>query len=481
MMAVARGGLWLAITCGVAAANGRPPATSTITFQQGNAQHVIAGMTFGLVLSDDGGATWRWMCEDAIGYGGIYDPDYAYSASGAVFATTFAGFRAMRGDCRFGCANPPCVCSTTKANACSDDADCPVGEQCSGLFASQTEIGPTGTVYFAAADAMDARIYRSTNDGISFQAVASPGQTNDWWESLIVAPSDPMRVYLSGYRVTGGNPKMFLLFRSLDGGATFVPMSTAGLATSNNSAIDLVAVDPNNADILYAHVTFDMGSAGDSIYKTSDAGATWSKILSKQDPFGMAFLVRSNGDLIAATQTSGTVKSTAGAACTNATTCAWQDLPSPPHINCLVNNPATAATTHEIWACTHNYDSPGIPGDGYGIMKTTDLITWSPVLRYADIAGPVDCAPGTPQRDQCAESYMGKPSVWCCLEQQLGIASSFDCTGARSCDPQGDSGLPVNPGSEGCCSTGSSGAGFLLLGCGTAALWWRRPKRRIQP
>lgn len=479
MMALARSAAALAMCCGVAAANGRPPATSTITFQRGNAQHIVAGMTFGALLSDDGGATWRWMCEDAIGYGGIYDPDYAYSASGTVFATTFAGFKAMRGDCRFGCAHPPCACSTTKATACSYDADCPTGEQCSSVFASHIEIGPNGTVYFAAADSVDAKIYRSTDDGASFQSIASPGQNNDWWESLIVAPSDPMRIYLSGYRLAGGNPKTFLLFRSSDGGANFTAMSTAGLATSNNSAIAIVAVDPANADVIYVHVTFDMGGAGDSIYKSADAGATWNKILSKQDPFGMAFLVRSNGDLIAATQTTGTVKSTAGAGCNNPITCAWQDLPSPPHINCLVNNPATVTTTHEIWACTHNYDSPGIPGDGYGIMKTTDLVTWQPVLRYSDIAGPVECSPGTPQHDQCAESYMGKPSVWCCLEQQLGIASAFDCTGARSCDPQGDSGPPVNKAS-GCCSASSSGAGFLLLGTGTAALWWRRPRRRTQ-
>lgn len=465
--------------CAVVHANGRPPATSTITFQNGNPQHIVAGMTFGMLRSHDAGATWQWMCENAIGYGGMYDPDYAYSPSGAVFATSFGGIKTMRDGCRFACGQPPCLCSTTKTTTCTYDSDCPIDEQCTGRFASQVEIGATGTVYAAAADPQDANIYRSIDDGASFQSIASPGQINDWWASLIVAPSDPMRVYLTGYRLTSGNPKLFLMFRSTNGGATFVAMSTAGFTTTNNSTITVVAVDPASPDTIYAHVNFDAGNAGDSIYKSTDAGQTWNKILSKQDPFGMSFLIRSNGDLVAATQTMGAVTSTVGAACTSIATCAWRDLPAPPHIGCLVNNPATTSTTHEVWACTQNYDSPGIPGDGYGIMKSTDLVTWTPVLRFADIAGPVDCAAGTIQRDRCVESYQGKPSVWCCLEQQLGVSSAFDCTGPRNCSPQPD-GLRDGPGgtkSSGCCSSGSSGAGFLLLGIGTGALLWRTRRR----
>ena len=71
----------------VAAANGRPPATSTIHFQQGNDNNIIAGMTFGLVITHDGGTTWNWMCEKSVGYSGMYDPIYAYSTTGSIFAT----------------------------------------------------------------------------------------------------------------------------------------------------------------------------------------------------------------------------------------------------------------------------------------------------------------------------------------------------------------------------------------------------------
>ena len=95
-MAVAAIGLVTSVA-GAARANGRPPGASTINFRQTHEQDVIAGLTFGAAISHDGGATWHWFCEDAIGYGGMYDPDYAYSRTGKIFATTTPGRMPHRG------------------------------------------------------------------------------------------------------------------------------------------------------------------------------------------------------------------------------------------------------------------------------------------------------------------------------------------------------------------------------------------------
>lgn len=65
----------LLVTCalaGAAFANGRDPGTSSITFELGDESKIVAGVTFGVVESHDGGVTWRWMCENAVGYGGVY-------------------------------------------------------------------------------------------------------------------------------------------------------------------------------------------------------------------------------------------------------------------------------------------------------------------------------------------------------------------------------------------------------------------------
>ena len=450
--------LIVAALCGVAGANGRSPATSTIHFQQTHEGNIVAGLTFGLVISHDGGASWHWMCEAAVGYGGMYDPAYAYTQAGTIFATTFDGFKVNRSGCTF-------------------DA------MASGkTFVSADALGPDHALYYAASDAADVKIYKSTDDGMTFPTAATPGQINDWWSSIVVAPSDPMRVYLTGYRTTGGQPRRLLLLRSDDGGATFpITLSSAELTTSDNSQIKIAGVDKANPNIVFARTSFETGNSGESIYRSTNGGTSWTKILTKSDPCpmfsndpcGLSFVLRADGTCVAATVHVGAVKSTD---CETATTPTWTDLVGAPHINCLVENAAG-----EVWACTHNYDSPTLPADGFGIMKSVTLATWTGVLKFQDIAGPVDCAAGTTQRDLCVESVEGAPSAWCCLEQQLGITSSaVDCSSApRACGSVATDVTVVAP--KGCCNTSGNGApAALVLAIGVGILVVR-PRRRVRP
>lgn len=437
-----------------ASANGRDPYTSTINFQPGNDQHIVAGMTFGVVLSKDGGATWNWMCERAVGYGGMYDPDYVYTNTGAIFATTFDGLKVMRDDCTFA-ATPPGM-----------------------TFVSKAEHGPDNAIYYAAADATtgDSKIYKSTDDGMTFPISANPGQAGDWWSSLMVAPSEPKRIYLTGYRLDLNNPKVFLLFTSSDGGMSYTAMSMNGITTvSPNSVIEVVGIDPDNPSVVYAKVTFENGSSGDSIYKSTNAGSSWTKILSKNSNFGLAFLARKDGSCVAGTRELGAWKS---ATCdTN-----WTDLAGAPHIGCLAENSAGV-----VFACTQNYASPqlNLASDEFGIMKSTDLATWTGVLKYQDIKEPAPCAAGTVQEDECVQRFMGQQSQWCCLVSQLGITSTaIDCAGALACfgnvvDGAPDAGtITPKPPDPGCCGTGSgkSSALLALLVAGTLLVRRRRPK-----
>ncbi|HEY0254242.1 MAG TPA: hypothetical protein VGC41_22090, partial [Kofleriaceae bacterium] len=286
------------------------------------------------------------------------------------------------------------------------------------------------------------------------------------------ASSNPGTTCTMDVQCPGGmceSVKQFLLFTSANGGSTpFTEMSQTGLLASNFSAMDVVGISPTDPKTVYLRINLETGTSGDSIYKSTDAGATWTKILTTNDAFGLVFLARSNGDLIAATKTSGAQVSTNGGT-------TWTPLVNPPHISCLVENHGT----HDVWACTENYDSIGITGDGFGIMKTTDYASWTGVQRYQDISGVVQCDAATPQAAQCVSSYQGQPSVWCCLEAQLGITdTSVDCTGANSCAFTGDSAENVTVSEpKGCCNTGGSGAGYALLAAGTGALLWRRRKR----
>jgi MYXO-CTERM domain-containing protein len=439
-----------------AAANGRDPYTSTINFQRGNDQHIVAGMTFGAVISEDGGGTWHWMCERTIGYGGMYDPDYVYSDSGAIFATTFDGLKVMRDGCSF-VSTPPGMTFVSKVEQSAKD----------------------GSIYYAAADQADGKIYKSTDDGMTFPTSANPGQPGDWWSSLAVAPSSaaatPPRIYLTGYRLDGA--KVFLLYTSTDGGTSYTPMNVSDfMPLSANSTIEIVGIDSTDDKTVYAKVTFENGSVGDSVYKSTDAGQSWTKILSKSSNFGLAFLARKGGGCVAGTRELGAWQSP------NCDT-NWTELTNAPHIGCLYQN-----STGEVWACTQNYASPqlDIPSDDYGIMKTTDLVTWTGVLKYQDIAGPIPCDAGTVQEDECVQRFMDQPSQWCCLVSQLGITSTaVDCTGELACtalpagDAPSDAGTTMKPGEDpGCCGTGSGKSSVMLslLVAGALLLRRRRPK-----
>ncbi|MBC7974578.1 MAG: hypothetical protein H7138_06290, partial [Myxococcales bacterium] len=418
-----------------AAANGRPPATSSITFREGHENEIIAGLTFGLIFSRDNGQSWEWMCENAIGYTGIYDPRYAFSNTGALFATTFDGLKVVRDRCTF---NPM-----------------PSGVS----FTSATATGPDGAFYFALAQTADAqkqlpadfKIYKSTDDGVTFPISAKPGRaddTNVWWETLMVAPSNAQRLYVTGYSYMAVEPggeavRTQLLFRSDDGAVSWQAMSTTGLEPMTpDSVIQLVGITSDDPSHLYVRVKNIDAGEGEAIYVSTNAGESWALINRKEDPIA-GFVVRraknSQGkhDLVIGTKV-------LGAEVSHDDGKTWTALADAPHIGCLAESSAG-----EIWACTQNYGDRFVLSDMAGLMKTTDLVTWTRVLRYQDLSEAVTCPAGTLQKDLCAE-------MWCALCVQLGCTPSaaYGCPMPVEAVPPPP---PPPPTSGGCCDAGAAG------------------------
>lgn len=426
---LARGCVALLAFASLAHANGRPPGTSTIQFRRGHDADVVGGMTFGLVISHDGGTTWQWMCEKAIGYGGTYDPHYVYTASGALFATTFDGLKVNRSTCVF-------------------DATM-LGTK----FVSAVTQGPDGAIYAAVSDPTDAAIYKSTDDGMTFSAVASPGMINDWWETIAVAPSDPNRVYLSGYRFDAMAGRVFTLFRSDNGGSTFSPLPVAEFTTTSTSAIDIAGISATNPDVVFARVTFVTGNVSDAIYRSSDGGQTFSKVFEVADSLN-SFVVRGNGDIVAGTPTLGFFRSTDGGM-------TFPPITATPviHSSCLAESAAGV-----LWSCAQNFGS-----EAMGMAASSDALTWTSKLRYQDIQQPVACAPGTDQFDTC------QSMIWCTLSAQLGITSQVVSCGALA-DGKPPADAAANPPAKsGCCDAGPGAPGAAL---GGIAIWLVLSQRR---
>ena len=66
--------------------NGRFPAAGHIAVDPTDPGPVMVRTTYGLLTTRDGGATWDWICEQAVGWTGQFDPSIAITADGSVIA-----------------------------------------------------------------------------------------------------------------------------------------------------------------------------------------------------------------------------------------------------------------------------------------------------------------------------------------------------------------------------------------------------------
>ena len=442
---------FVAAAAGVATANGRPPSTTAITFRDGNDADVIAGLTFGEIASHDGGKTWGWLCEDAFGTNaiGTYDPRRVYTPTGALFTTTLNGLTSSRDACTYALlAGGPGFVSTLALGPAPDHA-----------------------IYYAAAQPADAahgiaadfQIYKSVDDGKTFPQHTNPTAAGgvSWWQSIKAAPSDPQRVYLTGYVLGAGNSKQLLLYRSDNGGTTWtsLPVTDFVVQPGISSDLEIAAIAPDDADVVYMRVTLDNPTVqGDAIYRSANKGASWTKLRAKDGPIG-AFVVRAAKEagkrvLVLGTQA-------VGAEISRDDGVTWTALPSPPHMTCLVENKAG-----ELWACTQNYGATGISSDNAGIMKSTDAMSWTKVVRYQELTEVASCAAGTVAHDRCG-------ALWCSVCAQLGCtpASAYGC-------PSLVDDTPVTPpGKGGCCDAGAGPGGSLALTAVVVGLARRRRPR----
>ncbi len=145
--------------------------------------------------------------------------------------------------------------------------------------------GSNGTFYFGG---VDGGVWKTTDAGtvwkpvFDHEPVASIG-------AIAVAPSDPNVIYVG----TGESDIRSDLasgdgvYRSDDGGATW---KNIGLA--NTRQISRILVDPTNANIVYVGALGHAYGPSDErgVYKSTDGGAHWQRVLDKGPDVGIADL-----------------------------------------------------------------------------------------------------------------------------------------------------------------------------------------------
>jgi len=400
-----------------ARANGRLPASIDVKLvpDNGNNQFILFAGTFGLMLSSDDGATWRWVCENAIGYTGTFDPDYALQSDGTIWATTFDGLRVSRdGGCSF----------TTIQGALA------------GLWVGEVEVGPDGRVWAATSSGEDTVVndaYVSTN-GVDFTGTGL-NHASAWWRSLKIAPTDGDRIYVSGYVPPlplgdGMTDPEAILYRSENGGTTWQEIPINGITFGDIPSLMVSAVSPSNPDVVYARAVTANAGIGDVLYRSTNKGDSWSQILAANDVIS-AVLVLADGRVVAGTINDGVYMSTNGGD-------NWSHTDQP--IMACIGQRSDGV----FFSCGSNYEP-----DLFALGRSTDLMNWSSVMRFSDLAGPLSCPPGTIQFDVCESQQ------WPTICERLGI-----CGAAADAGPA-DAG--TGPPPKSCCGAGGAGQAVLAL------------------
>ncbi|HEX3949813.1 MAG TPA: hypothetical protein VHW95_08190 [Steroidobacteraceae bacterium] len=148
--------------------------------------------------------------------------------------------------------------------------------------------GVPGQPHTVLTGAVDGGVWKTEDDGRTWLPIfdAEPTQSIG---AIAVAPSNPNVIYVASGEGLH-RPDLSVgdgIYRSNDGGNTWVHLSL-----QDSQQIPSIAVDPHDADRVYAAVLgHPYGpSAQRGLYRSTDGGATWSNVLNQGENTGASFV-----------------------------------------------------------------------------------------------------------------------------------------------------------------------------------------------
>ena len=126
-------------------------------------------------------------------------------------------------------------------------------------------------------------VYKSTDGGKTFARMGL--ETTQTIGKVIPHPADANICYVAASGHPWGYTGDRGLFKTTDGGASWTKLAGGLPNDGKTGAVDMV-MDPTNADVLFVSFwqrlrqpwRFDSGGPNGGIFKTTDAGATWTKL-----------------------------------------------------------------------------------------------------------------------------------------------------------------------------------------------------------
>jgi hypothetical protein len=435
-LAAAAVALALALAPRAARADGAFPDSSQVLLPAGQPNRIILGTNFGVISTDDGGATWEWACETPLlTMGQAYQLGVPGAGPpGRLLASSLWGVvHSDDGACTWTDASGD-IGQTTVTDFFADVAD-PTRVLAIGVDPNQASGLPQ--LAFASADG-----------GTSFGAPTFTAPSDSGLLGIEVAASDPLTIYLAMY----ATPEQPRLVRTRDGGTTW---DTFDLQPALGTAfVRILAVDPNDPLRIFLRVS---GPSSDGVAVSTDGGATVAATLTVSGGLS-AFVRRANGTILAGgLAPDGSAfgyRSIDG----GMTFAAW---PNQPHLRALAERDSL------LYAAADNF------ADGFALARSADEgATWQPLLRYNQVARVAPCVAAA-----CANT--------CRAEAQVGLWPASMCEGAGPApDAAADAAVDASStgsGSSGC-ACGAAAAVRTSVGCWSLLAmgwlaWWSRRRR----
>lgn len=409
-----------------ASAHAGLPETSNVAQRRNHPEDLFVGATFGAVISRDSGETWRWICPEAMGYGGWRPSAFLWQERGDILAATGSALiRSRDGGCSW--ATHPFFTTTWVTHL----AEHPTDERIL-YVATGKPTTPNG-------------VFRSDDGGETWQATGLQ-RTDVAFSAVMVSGADPRRLYASGSDAT-----RMLLFRSDDAGATWTEVHQPLAWLIRPYDLILLKVSTSRPEVLWARVS----SQGVSyVLRSEDGGQTLTEVLRLDDVIVDA---ESSAD-------DSTV---------------W--VSTPVHLyRSQQGAPFETLTLPEGNACTRRvggllYGCGSVWVHEWSLARSTDEgSTWAPFMDLANIQATHQCPAGTPTQQLC-------PSRWPALAEVLG-APVGSLPDAGTVEPP-DAGTPEIPKppvkSDGCGASPGLAPTAVLLSI--LALLRRREQRKSRP
>ncbi len=354
-----------------ALANGRFPSAGQLVVSPANPAHLVLRTTFGILISNDTGQNWDWLCEKAVGYGAaVEDPSIAISGDDSLLVATFEGL-AVSPDhgCSWSFRDHDGGLSLTTDVAIHPDTPANAIALVSQFASTLSDGGFTYTN----------GVYGSTDNGATWNQLGSNLDNSFVAETLDAAKSDPKRIYVSGIAGQGTSAEGVFL-ESINGGQTFTE-STITLLSSDEHAPYIGAVDPLNADRVYVRTS---GAATGRLLVTDDGGTTFRTVFSGTPLMG--FAVSPDGSKVFVGDSNGLYEASS------------TDLTFTQKSNIQVACLATSGT--RIYACS-------VESSGFIVgASDDDGTTFTPLLHLATVRGPLSC-PSSTTASLCVPDWPG--------------------------------------------------------------------------